>query len=176
MTATALPRPLAARETFRYHWLRLRAVAHPTEDVERVRRAVAFVAGAQAAPAAQPESSGSLPSGSDPVVDTQMETHHGLTSHVLEATLEKSRPLRDVLGRVLAVPGARARLLATLEARTDDDGVLYVRLDKQAAYQGRLELTQGEDCVQLRLKVEAYPSGREAALATLGRMLEAERP
>src|SRR5947199_264959 len=81
-----------------------------------------------------------------------------------------------LLARLLAVPGAPERLLATLEARTDDDGLLFVRLDKQAAYQGRLELTQGEDCVQLRLKMEAYQAGRDASLAALRRMIASARP
>ncbi|HEX2066228.1 MAG TPA: RNA-binding domain-containing protein [Candidatus Thermoplasmatota archaeon] len=148
------------RETFRYHWLKLRAVAHPTEDVAKVREAVRFVAG--------------LPQAE--LAETPMETHHGLTSHVVEATLERSRELRDVLARLLALPGAQERLLAQLEARTDEGGLFFVRLDKQAAAQGRLALTQGEDCVQLRLKVEAYPAGRGAALAVLGRMLESGRP
>jgi RNA binding exosome subunit len=152
------------RETFRYHWLKLRAVAHPTEELPKVREAVRFVSGL-------PEEAFALV-----VADLPMETHHGLTSHVLEATVERSRALRDVLERVLAVPGARERLRATLDARTDEDGLLYVRLDKQAAAQGRLELTQGEDCVQLRLKVEAYPAGRDAALAMLTRLLESARP
>ncbi|HUR64683.1 MAG TPA: RNA-binding domain-containing protein [Candidatus Thermoplasmatota archaeon] len=152
------------RETFRYHWLKLRAVAHPTEELPKVRAAVRFVSGL-------PEDAFALV-----VADLPMETHHGLTSHVLEATVERSRALRDVLERVLAVPGARERLRATLDARTDEDGLLYVRLDKQAAAQGRLELTQGEDCVQLRLKVEAYPAGRAAALAMLARLLESARP
>lgn len=186
ITPAALPRALASgRETFRYHWLKLRAVAHPTEDAARVRQALAFVAGAPPGPAGSasdptartaPRAPTAPTTPSDPVVDTPMETHHGLTSHVLEATVDKSRALRDVLERVLAVPDARERLLATLESRTDDDGVLYLRLDKQAAFQGRLELTQGEDCVQVRLKVEAYPAGREAALGALRRMLESGRP
>lgn len=152
------------RETFRYHWLRLRAVAHPTEEVTRVREAVRFVAGL-------PEEQFAAM-----LTDTAMETHHGLASHILEAQLDRSRALRDVLERVLAIPGARERLRATLDARTDEHGLFYVRLDKQAAAQGRLEVTQGEDCVQLRLKVEAYPAGRAAALAMLGRLLESGRP
>jgi RNA binding exosome subunit len=152
------------RAPLRYHWLRLRAVAHPTEELAKVREAVRFVAGLPEA-----EFAGSA-------AVTPMETHHGLTSHLVEASVERSRSLRDVLERVLAIPGARERLRATLEARTDEDGLFFVRLDKQAAAQGRLELTQGEDCVQLRLKVEAYPAGREAALALLGRLLESGRP
>jgi hypothetical protein len=152
------------RPTFRYHWLKLRAVAHPTEGLPKVRGAVRFVSGL-------PEDAFALA-----LADLPMETHHGLTSHVLEAQVERSRALRDVLERVLAIPGARERLLATLEARTDEDGLFYVRLDKQAAAQERLELTQGEDCVQLRLKVEAYPAGRDASLEMLRRILESGRP
>lgn len=152
------------RTTFRYHWLKLRAVAHPTEELAKVREAVRFVAGL-------PEEAFAAAT-----TDTPMETHHGLISHILEATVDRSRALRDVLERVLAIPGARERLRATLDARTDEDGLFYARLDKQAAAQGRLELTQGEDCVQLRLKVEAYPAGRAAALAMLERILESGRP
>jgi hypothetical protein len=72
-----------------------------------------------------------------------------------------------VLARVLAIPGAHERVLATLDARVDDDGILYLRLDKQAAFAGRLVLLDGEDAIQLRLKPEAHPANREAALAAL---------
>lgn len=144
----------------RYHWIRLRATAHPTEDLAKVEAAVRFAAGIQ-----------------DLAVAAEaMETHHGGQVHLVEAVVDKSRAVRDVLGRIFALPGARQDLAATIEARTDDDGVFYLRLDKQEAAQGRLVLTRGEDAVQLRLKMEHYPSTREAALESLRALLASERP
>lgn len=144
----------------RYHWIRLRATAHPTEDLAKVEAAVRNAAGVpDLAVQAEP-----------------MDTHHGGTVHVVEAVLDKSRAVREALGRVLALPGARDELAATVEARTDDDGVFYLRLDKQEAYAGRLQLTRGEDAVQLRLKMEHYPATRDAALASLKAMLDSGRP
>ena len=146
----------------RYHWVRLRASCHPTEDLDKVAQAVRFVAGQDEA-------------AFKPLV-TALESHHGGTVRLVEAVLDKSRAVRDVLGRLLALPGARDDLKATLEARTDEDGVFYARVDKQEAYAGRLVLTRGEDCVQLRLKLEHYPATREAALASLRRLLDSDRP
>lgn len=144
----------------RYHWIRLRATAHPTEDLAKVEAAVRFAAGV-------PELA---------LTSEAMETHHGGTVHLVQAVVDKSRAVRDLLGRIFALPGARGELAATLEARTDDDGVFYLRLDKQEAAQGRLALTRGEDAVQLRLKMEHYPATREAALASLRALLDLERP
>lgn len=146
----------------RYHWVRLRASCHPTEDLAKVMQAVRFVAGQDEA-AFRPQV-------------TELESHHGGTVRLVEALLDKSRAVRDLLGRVLALPGARDDLKATLEARTDEDGVFYARLDKQEAFAERLALTRGEDCVQMRLKLEHYPATREAALASLARLLDAGRP
>lgn len=147
-----------------YHWLRLRAVAHPTEDPAKVQAALRFVSGLDEAAfgaALRP---------------TPMETHHGLPLTVYEVVVDRSRPLRDVLARILALPGALPRLAATIDARVDDDGILYMRVEKQAAFAGELRLAEGEDAIQLRLKVEAYPAGRDAALGVLRRMLDSGRP
>jgi RNA binding exosome subunit len=144
----------------RYHWLRLRATCHPTEDLAKVEAAVRNAAGVP-----------------DLAVEAEaMDTHHGGTVHVVEGSLDKSRAVREALGRILALPGARDDLRATVEARTDEEGVFYVRLDKQDAFAGRLALTRGEDAIQLRLKMEHYPATREAALASLGALLESGRP
>lgn len=142
------PRPV------NYHWLRLRAVAHPTEDPERVAQALRFVAG-----------------GDVEISQTTLEMHHGMPQQVLEAMLTRSRALRDAFDRVLALPEA-GRLLAEQERRTDDDGVFYVRLDKQAAYTGTLTIADNDDCVQLRLKVECHPATRPAAIEALRPILE----
>lgn len=149
-----------AATPLRYHWIRLRATAHPTEDLAKVESAVRNAAGVpDLAVKAEP-----------------MDTHHGGTVHVVEAALDKSRTVRDLLGHILDLPGARDELRATVEARTDDEGVFYLRLDKQEAYGGRLVLTRGEDAIQLRLKMEHYPASREAALESLKQLLTAERP
>jgi hypothetical protein len=144
----------------RYHWIRLRATCHPTEELAKVETAMRHAAGVP-----------------DLAINAEaMETHHGGTIHILEAALDKSRAVRDALGRLLVLPGARDDLTATVEARTDDDGVFYVRLDKQEAFAGRLVLTRGEDAIQMRLKMEHYPATREAALASLEILLATERP
>jgi RNA binding exosome subunit len=144
----------------RYHWLRLRASSHPTEDLAKVEAGVRFAAGVPDLP----------------LTSSAIETHHGGTVHLVEATLDKARAVRDFLGRVLALPGARDDLAATVEARVDDEGVFYLRFDKQEAVQGRLVLTRGEDAVQARLKMEHYPATREAALDSLRLMLAADKP
>ena len=148
-----------AERPLTYHWLKLRTVAHPTESLEKVKAALQFVVGTDIA-----------------LTDTPLETHHGLTQHVLEMTVDRSRHLRDLLARVFALPGALDRLRGELEKRTDDDGVFYVRVGKQEAFAGQLMLTDGEDCVQLRLKMEAYPAGREASLSALTRLLDSGKP
>jgi RNA binding exosome subunit len=148
-----------AMAALRYHWVRLRASCHPTEDLAKVEAALRFVAGVPGLP----------------LESTAMDTHHGGTVRIVEAVLDRSRAVRDVLQRLLDLPGAREELAATLEARTDDDGVLYVRFDKQEAFQGRLALTRGEDAVQLRLRMETYPASREAALAALRELVSGGR-
>jgi RNA binding exosome subunit len=137
----------------RFHWVRLRASCHGTEDPAKVRAALAFVAG--------------VPADELELETTELDSHHGGHVLILETMAPKSRVAREVLERVTQVPGAESALVETLESRTDDDGVFYLRVDKQAACLGRLELTQGEDCVQCRFKVESYPAGRDSALVAL---------
>ena len=57
--------------------------------------------------------------------------------------------------------------MGRLDARVDEDGVLFVRIGKQAASQGRLELIDTDDCVQVRFKAEVYPATRDAVLGAL---------
>lgn len=152
---------MTAPQPLRYHWIRLRANYHPTEDLAKVHEAVRFVAGPDA--------------DKFPIQVTALESHHGGTVQLVECVLDKSRAVRDLLQRLFDLPGVRADLRATLESRTDDDGVFFARVDKQDGYAGKLTLTRGEDCVQLRLKLEHYPATREAALASLRRLLDAHR-
>lgn len=101
--------------------------------------------------------------GEAPIEATLLESHHGGEVHLLEADVSRQADIRGCLG-ALTTEAAQA-ILDTLEARTDDDGVLYFRLDKQEAFLGRLSLVAGGDALQCRAKIEVHPTGRERALA-----------
>lgn len=140
----------------RYHWFRLRASAHPTEDVSRVAAALRFVSGMDAE------------TFDEAVTATDLPSHHGGTVTLLELQATRQRTVRDAVGRLLD-----ASVVNELDARTDDDGTLYVRFDKQAAFQGRLQPTRGEDAVQVRFRIEVHPAGRERAIAAWRQALAA---
>ncbi len=144
----------------RYHWLRLRATAHATEDVDLVASAVRHLSGLE-------------PDAFDAACTRTVIEGHFSDVVWVEAELTRSREVRTALAQLLPDSAAgRAKLMAELEQRVDDDGVLYLRFEKQAACQGRIVPTRGEDAVQVRLRVEVHPAGRERALATLATLLE----
>lgn len=152
-----------AQAPIRLHWVRLRATCHPTEDEGKVRQALRAASGLDDAAFAAA------------VRQTALETHHGLPLLVIEAVLDRSRPARDCVSRLLGLAGAADQLAATVERRVDDDGVLYVRLDKQAAAAGELRLLDGEDAIQVRIKAETYPATRDAAIAAMRTLIAAGR-
>ena len=145
----------------RFHWLRLRATAHATEDPERVRRAMAFVSGldAEAFDAATEA--------------TPVEAHHGGDVVFFETLLKRAGEVRPCIARLLE---ASKDLASEVEARTDDDGVFYLRFDKQAAFLGRLTPTHGDDAVQVRIKPEVHPAHRDNAIAALDELVATGRP
>ncbi len=127
----------------RFHWLRVRATAHPTEVMERVQQAVRTVVG-------------------DTDIELQhtvMESQYGGKVTWIEAEVTRNRAIRDCVGRLVTEAAAPCAFVRDdLDARLDDEGVLYLRLGKQAAYGGHLEAVQGDDAVQVRIRIEAHPN------------------
>ncbi len=130
-----------------FHWLKLRATSHPTEDPERVAAALAFAAGVEVE-----------------VDATSMDTHHGAEQLLLEAQMKRNRDIRACLDHLLQ-PEDRKMLAETLEARIDDDGILYFRVDKQAAAQQQVRVGNFDDPISVRVKVQVHPFRREGAIA-----------
>ena len=126
----------------------LRVHCHATEDEDRVRRALALLAG-------DLEPARSLAEGhfKNPIV-------------VLEVAAERRQALA-VWERIRAFPPVAAQLRAEAERRVDDFATAYARFDKQRAYQGELALTQGDDAIHLRSKLAAFPSKKGPAVQAL---------
>ena len=137
-----------------FHWVELRAYCHATEDEEKVVAALRTI----------------LPAG-----DLKREAvggHFGNPLVSLAVRTERAPEMRDVWRRILEALGTDEALHA-LEDRVDEDGVYHLRLDKQAAFQGRIERPYSADVIDLRAKVAAFPKKREVAIELLRASAEA---
>ncbi len=136
------------------HYVELRTFCYATEDEKRVEQALRTF----------------LPE------DTEIERatsdgYHGDRIVVLSTRLENADEVRHVLGQVARLPDFD-RVLSELDDRVDDNTSLFMRLDKQAAFRGDVDLGDG---ITLRAKVEAYPAKKEAAVENAREALEAAR-
>lgn len=59
-----------------------------------------------------------------------------------------------------------------LERRLDEEGVLHVRVDKQAAFEGTLVPASGADSIDIQVKLKAYPAKPEEILRVARSILE----
>jgi RNA binding exosome subunit len=127
-----------------FHYVDVRAFCYATEDERRVEDALRTL----------------LP-GDHPIDRTESEGHHGDRILVLSARVENADDVRVVLDALSDLPDFR-RLSEQLDERIDENCAFYVYLDKQAAYEGRVERGEG---ITVRAKVEAYPAKKEKAVA-----------
>lgn len=137
------------------HNARFRSYSHATEDQSRVESAMRFVSGAQS-------------------VETEMlKGHHGNPVVKITVFLNKRKDLELFLER-LRRRGLFAKILATLERRLDEEGSLHVRLSKQTAYKGAIEMTEKDDAISIVAKVRAYPAKRDVSMRVLMEGLQEE--
>lgn len=128
-----------------FHYVDLRTFCYSTEDEKRVEAALrTFI----------PED----------VEIERKETkgHHGDRILILSVRLERADDVRHVLSRVSTLQDLEG-LLTELEERIDDNCAFYLQFDKQAAFNGNVELGTG---LMLRGKVEAYPAKKQKAIET----------
>ena len=132
--------------------LSFRTFAHATEDEEKVEQALRFASGAEE------------------IAKSKSEGYHGNPIVVMEARITRSREIKEFFTS-LPIDDVR-RLLDTLERRVDEESMFFLRLDKQAAYEGRMSLGENDDIISVRGKIKSYPQSRENALRTMGSILQ----
>lgn len=126
----------------------VRALAHATEDVERVRDTVRALVGSEVE-----------------MDETRSRGYHRQPLRIIEAEVKGSRNLRALVAR-LGTDEVMADYARTWERRLDaEEGLLHFRLAKQPLLEGRVELEPegGEgDLVKVELKLLAYPAKPES--------------
>jgi RNA binding exosome subunit len=129
------------------HHITFRAIAQATEDIDRVKAALSLF-----------------------IFDNGIETvttegHYGNPITILQAQLKgrDSDRFIDIIKSRLS--GAELeKLKKELGERIDDGCYLHIRFDKQAAYQGTVQLAAMADTIAAEIKIKAYPAKREMAI------------
>lgn len=137
-----------------FHYIDLRSFCYATEDEKRVEAALRTF----------------LPEEFE-LDRVENSGHHGDRIVVLSARVETADEMRVVLDQ-LAELDAIDRVLRELDDRVDDNCSFFLRLDKQAAFNGLVRLGEG---ITLRAKVEAYPAKHDAAVENAREALEQSR-
>lgn len=134
-----------------FHYVDLRTFAYATEDDKRVEQALRHF----------------LPEETE-IERSESTGHTGDRILVYSVRLENADDVRHVLS-VVADADDFGTLESELDERVTENTELFVRLDKQAAFNGETALGEG---ITLRAKVEAYPAKKEAAVENASEALE----
>jgi len=137
------------------HYVDLRTFCYATEDEKRVEEALRTF----------------LPDRDDEPFEierVESEGHYGDRILVLSARVENADDVRYVLSR-LADLESFDELIDELDERVTENTELFLRLDKQAAFEGDVRLGDG---ITFRGKVEAYPAKKEKAVENAEEVLE----
>jgi RNA binding exosome subunit len=134
------------------HYIDLRAFCYVTEDDKRVEDALRLF----------------LPEEFE-IQRAESEGHYGDRILVLSARVENANGMRTVLDALGDLADEEfSRVVGELDERVNENCAFFLTLDKQAAFNGRVELGDG---ITLRGKVEAYPAKKESAVENVDELL-----
>jgi len=144
--------------TLRIRAIEVSAISHATEDLERVCSALRKVASEEIAKRAR-------------ISRQDLKGHHGNPIVTLIMKIRGTDLMESFVQRLASrlSDGDKQLLSVELRKHIDNDGNLYLRLDKQAALLGRLSLKQ-EDPIRIRMKLEIRPRTMEQMSEALRRL------
>lgn len=146
----------------RAHHIRLTAFIHATEDEDKVLDAIATF----------------IPEGideEDVIFDVNETTgFFGNPLKVVNVEIKRSRAVRKFIEyfKELLSEGDKRYILENLEEKVDEEGTLYIRFNKQRAYLGEVEIDEGADVIQVRIKLKAFPMRKESVVKAVREWLE----
>jgi RNA binding exosome subunit len=124
--------------------VQISTIAHATDDLDRVQTALRFIL---------PDSLRNR----ELFTRRYMQGHHGNPIVRFEGNLTRAQQVGEFANYLMERLAKNEKLLIEwdLDIHADDDGNLFIRLDKQQAFRGLLELGE-EDPIRLRLKFSRF--------------------
>jgi len=108
----------------------------------------------------------------DRILVTSAQGHFGNEIKILEASLKRKES--QVFFRILRERLPKkdlSRLRREMPARLEGDSHFHLRLDKQAAYEGIIRLTESKDAFDVSAIIKTYPARRDKALRIISEFL-----
>lgn len=98
-------------------------------------------------------------------VKTITEDHFGNKIFILSEKISKKRFTKDIIKFLNDNLSTDDKNIINdeLSRRMDDKGNLFLRFDKQEAYDENLKLTYDGDAIHLRIKIASYPVSKKNA-------------
>lgn len=131
-----------------FHYVRLTTFCYTTEIRDRVRAALSFIAYGD--------------TNDDEIEEETIKGQFGDDIIVMHIRLERSRDIRALSRRMLPLLSPD-----DVEAKVDEKWFFHLRFDKEAAFHGNLDITEGTNVVTLKGKIQVYPASRERAVVCL---------
>lgn len=130
------------------HNISYRTFVYGTEDEEKVITAISYLF------------SNSLPEKSI------SEDHFGNKIVVLTDKITKKRTNKDIIAFLNENLSEEDKntIKNELNRRMDDKGNLFLRFDKQLAFDEKLKLTYSGNAIHIRIKIASYPVSKENAI------------
>lgn len=127
-------------------WIKVSAVVHSTEDREKVGEAISTL----------------FPFEFEILV-SRAKGHYGNPMEYLEVEIKKSEEIKKFWQNFVKLLGNQiSEILKNIEDRIDSQNVLHIKVDKQKAYLGEVELTYGGDSIAVKVKLVTFPAKRDA--------------
>ncbi|RAP49732.1 MAG: exosome protein [Methanosphaera sp. SHI613] len=138
------------------HNISYRTFVYSTEDEENVTKSISYLF-------SQPSP-----------VKTITEDHFGNRITILSEKISKKRFTKDIIKFLNENLSEEDKCIIKdeLSRRMDDKGNLFLRFDKQEAYDETLKLTYTGDAIHMRIKIASYPVSKENALAVAKDMFD----
>jgi len=139
------------------HHIRVSTFAHATEDPEKVLEAMGIFF---------PED---VPSEDIEFEILETEGYFGNPIKVINAELKRSKSVKKMLEHLKEILNEEDKeyLLENLEEKVDETGTFFIRFNKQKAYLGEVAVGEGEDVIQVKIKIKAFPMKKETVVKTI---------
>ena len=134
-------------------YIYFRCFVHATEDIDKVKKAFRFI------------------TQKDKFEEHVEKGYYGNEIIILETKITKKNEIIEFWKRMKDY-GIVEEIMPILDDIVDENGMLYLRFDKQQAFLEKIALTTHGDSIAMRSKIESYPMKKERAMKNFKKFIE----